>query len=180
MQITIKRYKKNKHIKISIKEAGKVLVTYPWWVSRKQAEKFIQEKKSWIKTNLKKIEQTQVNYLLKKGGRSDYLKNKEKARKLVKKKLTFFKSYYQVNFGIKFTYQQVAIRNQRTRWGSCSAKGNLNFNWRIILLTETIQDYLIVHELCHLKQMNHSVKFWQLVKQAIPDYKKITKELRLL
>lgn len=70
-----------------------------------------------------------------------------------------------------FEYNNIAIRDQSTRWGSCSSKKNLNFNWRLIFAPEDILDYVIVHELCHLKEMNHSKKFWDLVGSIAPNYK---------
>ncbi len=77
-----------------------------------------------------------------------------------------------------FTYHRVSIRNQRTRWGSCSRKGNLNFSYKLALLPPHLADYLIVHELCHLGQFNHSSAFWALVALAIPDYKRCRAELK--
>lgn len=68
--------------------------------------------------------------------------------------------------------QKLTIRDQKTRWGSCSTRGNINYNWRIIMAPEKIIDYLVVHELCHLKHPNHSPDFWALVNQFIPGYKK--------
>ncbi len=93
------------------------------------------------------------------------------ARVLVHQKLAQF------NLSYAFQYHRVAIRNQSTRWGSCSSKGNLNFNYRIIFLPPELQDYLIVHELCHLKELNHGKKFWELVSQTIPDYERRKKAL---
>lgn len=97
---------------------------------------------------------------------------RETARALVHARLEHFNQYY------NFTYNKVAIRNQKTRWGSCSNKGNLNFSVRILTLEPDAQDYLIVHELCHLKEFNHSSRFWDLVAQQIPDYKRIRRLLR--
>jgi len=98
-------------------------------------------------------------------GRARYLLYKEPARRLVIDRLAFFNSLY------NFQYKRIAIRDQRSRWGSCSTGNNLNFNYRIILLPLELADYIIVHELCHLAEMNHSFKFWQLVGQAIPDWR---------
>lgn len=76
------------------------------------------------------------------------------------------------------TYNRVAIRNTRSRWGSCSSKKNLNFNYRILFLPPELQDYLIVHELCHLQEMNHAKQFWDLVALQCPDYTLRVQELR--
>lgn len=101
-----------------------------------------------------------------------YLKNKEKAREIVNDRLEYFNQFY------GYQWNNIAIRNQKTRWGSCSKKGNLNFNYKIALLAPTTADYIIVHELCHLKEFNHSQNFWTLVAKTIPDYKIIRAELK--
>jgi len=77
-----------------------------------------------------------------------------------------------------FKINHIAIKDQTSRWGSCSSKGNLNFNYKIIYLRPALADYLIVHELCHLGELNHSKRFWELVFKTSPDYVKINKELR--
>jgi len=79
-----------------------------------------------------------------------------------------------------FEYKRISIRNQKTRWGSCSKKGNLNFNYKLLFLSQEQADYIIVHELCHLKEMNHSKRFWNLVLESILDYKNVRKSLKKL
>ena len=101
-----------------------------------------------------------------------YLKHKQSALDIVKTRLEYFNKYYGYNWG------RVVIRNQKTRWGSCSKKGNLNFNYKIIFLPQVIADYIIVHELCHLKEFNHSSRFWKLVAETIPDYQELRKKLK--
>lgn len=90
---------------------------------------------------------------------------KKKAEEVIHDRLQFYNEHY----GLK--YNRVTFRNQKTRWGSCSSARNLNFNWRLIMAPIEIIDYVAVHELCHLKNMNHSAVFWRLVAEAIPDYK---------
>jgi predicted metal-dependent hydrolase len=110
---------------------------------------------------------------VKRGTRS-YLTHKEKARRLVNSRLRHFNQYY------NFEYKRVSIKNQKTKWGSCSNKANLNFNYRIMFLPEELIDYIVVHELCHLKELNHSKRFWALVAQTMPDYKKHKKHLGVI
>lgn len=94
-----------------------------------------------------------------------YIENKEAARALVHARLEFFNTHYGL------IYKRVAIRNQKRCWGSCSALGNLNFSYRLLFIPPELCDYIIVHELCHLKELNHSQRFWDLVGETIPDYK---------
>lgn len=100
------------------------------------------------------------------------IKKREQARRFVENRVKYFNSFY------GFRINRIAIKNQTTRWGSCSSRGNLNFNYKIIYLRSQLADYLIVHELCHLGELNHSKRFWALVFKTIPDYVRINKELR--
>ena len=90
---------------------------------------------------------------------------KELARDIIAKRVAYFNERYGFSFG------RIAIKNQKRCWGSCSAKKNLNFNYKVIFLPEPLMDYVIVHELCHLKELNHGSQFWNLVGEAVPDYK---------
>lgn len=74
--------------------------------------------------------------------------------------------------------ERLTIREQKTRWGSCSSKGNINFNWKLVMSPLEVVDYVVVHELCHLREMNHSEKFWRLVEAVIPQYKVYRKWLK--
>jgi hypothetical protein len=104
--------------------------------------------------------------LVPRGNKRGLAKYREEARALVHLKIAFWNSHY------KLPLRKVFIKNQKTRWGSCSSKGNLNFSYRIVYLPEELRDYLIVHELCHLREFNHSKNFWNLVAETIPDYEK--------
>ena len=84
----------------------------------------------------------------------------------------------ELNAGYNFSFNRIAIRNQRTRWGSCSKQKNLNFNYRIAWLPTHLADYIIVHELCHLQELNHSPNFWTLVSRAVPNHREVRRELR--
>lgn len=97
---------------------------------------------------------------------------KQKAQEVIHDRLQFFNEHY------GFKYNRVTFRNQKTRWGSCSSAKNLNFNWRLIMAPIEIIDYVVVHELCHLKYMNHSAAFWKLVSERMPAYKECKKWLK--
>lgn len=101
---------------------------------------------------------------------------KEEARALVHARLVHWNTFY------NHSYKRVAIRNQRSRWGSCSTLGNLNFNYKILFLSPELVDYIIVHELCHLQEFNHSKQFWDLVARALPEYathKRVLRTVRM-
>jgi hypothetical protein len=170
-EVFLLKRRRLKSLRVSINSRGELSIFFPWWMREKKAEEFLYEKKDWIKKHLKKVKEQQ-NSLLNWGGRKEYLRNKENARRLITERLNYYNQFY------GFSYNRIAVRDQRTRWGSCSAKKNLNFNYRIIFLPDELVDYLVVHELCHLGEMNHSRSFWGLVGQTIPDYKTCSKKLR--
>ncbi len=85
-------------------------------------------------------------------------------------------SFFAERLGVKVN--QIRIKSQKTRWGSCSNKGNLNFNWHAIVAPEEVIDYLVVHECCHLVHMNHSKEFWDLVESICPNYRECRQWLK--
>ena len=105
---------------------------------------------------------------------TSYLQHKELARTLIIDRLHYF------NATGEFVYHRVAIRDQRRCWGSCSSKGNLNFSYKLLFLPPCLRDYILVHELCHLKVLNHSASFWQEVEKRMPDYVSRMKHLRMI
>ena len=107
-----------------------------------------------------------------------YHANKESARALVHERVRHFNQHYSTKHGI--AHGRITIRNQKSRWGSCSKKGNLNFNYKLVFLPEELRDYVIVHELCHVKEFNHGKGFWDLVAEVVPNHREMRKKLRAI
>lgn len=112
--------------------------------------------------------------LLRQRNRKHYLKHKGAARVVIHARLAYFNSFY------NHTLNKVFIKNTKSRWGSCSTKGNLNFNYKLLFLPQEVADYVVVHELCHLKHFNHGPDFWALVAQACPNYRTHRRALQTL
>ncbi len=169
----LRKSKRASRLRITIYNDGRIAVTLPSRAGISEAEKFILKKSKWL---FKKVDYFKKFKILpagiSSGGKRDYLKNKGFARRLVLEKIKSFNEFYGFKVG------KINIKNQKTRWGSCSGKGNLNFNYKLVYLPSEMVDYLVVHELCHLKEFNHSPAFWHLVSKTIPDYKKIRKEMK--
>ena len=168
---TFRRYSWSRKIRLTVNLEGRVVVTAPYLVSQKSIDNFVEAHQDWIKEKLKYFSKLGPITRLG-GGYSDYRKHKESARILVKQKINIINEYYQ------FSFKRIAIKNSRSRWGSCSQKGNLNFNYKILFLPNRLVDYIITHELCHLREMNHSQNFWNLVAKTIPDWRLCRQELR--
>ena len=128
--------------------------------------------KKWVIKKIGNLFYIKTKTPKKKRKNLDYLKYKDQAYSIAKDRLLYFNQFY------NYKWNNIVIRNQKTRWGSCSRKGNLNFNYKIALITKEASDYIVVHELCHLGEFNHSKNFWDLVEKTIPDYKKIRSDLK--
>lgn len=167
----LKRSKRAKRMRLAVYCDGSVVVTSPLGIERSFIEKFITDKKKWVLDKIqffKSIDSKSIRAF----SRKDYLENKDKAFALTHERIKFYNKIY------GFSFNKIFIKNQKTRWGSCSRNQNLNFNYKIIFLPQKHRDYIIVHEICHLREFNHSKKFWTLVEKTLPNYLEIKKELR--
>lgn len=169
----IRRYARSKHLRISIGRGGSVIVTGPKRVGLKHFHNFVQQKQPWIISQVAAVIADKDTNLIR-TDREHFLEHKEAALALAQQKVAQWNEHY------RFDYGRVTVKQLKSRWGSCSSKGNLNFSYRILFIPEELQDYLVVHELCHLKEMNHSPKFWALVEQAIPEYRRYRREFTRL
>lgn len=164
--VSFKKSKRAKIARLAIHCNGDIVATVPENVSENIVESFIKKKANWIINKIARFKKYEV---LPQG---NYLRDKEEALVLIKDKIARFNQLY------NFSFNRISVKKQKTRWGSCSKKKNLNFNYKILFLPEKMADYIIVHELCHLQELNHSRNFWNLVGQTMPDHKSIRKELK--
>jgi predicted metal-dependent hydrolase len=157
-----------KYLSITIKPGPTIRVTVPTKVSLPTARKFLHSKIPWVKKNLNKIKKLQQD------NPQQNLPpiNKTKAKTILTERLNLLAQKY------RFSYNKLFIRNQKTRWGSCSSKNNISLNMNLIRLPQKIQDYVILHELVHTKHKNHSKKFWAEMDRLVGDGKKLKREMR--
>jgi predicted metal-dependent hydrolase len=161
-------HKRTRSITLRVRD-GEVVVTTPPRIRRSFIEDFIRSKADWITDKLGLFAGMQR---LPKESAAERRTHRAQALRIVHEKIAKLNAHY------NFQYNRIAIRDQRTRWGSCSSRKNLNFNYRIVFLPNELAEYLVAHELCHLAQMNHSQAFWDLVGETIPEYKRLRAELK--
>lgn len=165
-------YSKRKTISIEINIDG-ILVRAPKGMKDREIYTFLSEKQNWIEKHYKKIQEKRDN--LEQILPLTYDEIKELANKAlieIPKKVKYYAPLVGVDYG------RITIRNQRSRWGSCSSKGNLNFNCLLMLLPDDVIDSVVVHELCHRKHMNHSSEFYKEVTRVFPEYDRCHKWLK--
>lgn len=148
-----------KTIAIQITPAGDVLVRCPNRMSSRDIASFVDSKRGWIEKHLSRqspalppFSDTELRTL------------SQQAKAVLPERVAYFAPKVGVSYG------RITIRAQRSRWGSCSSNGNLNFNCLLMLMPPEVQDYVVVHELCHRKELNHSHRFWTEVEKILPDY----------
>lgn len=161
---------------ISISPDGQITVRVPVRATQKEISHLLIEKRIWIITKYLEVQEKQHSHPV-----SELTDTQRLA--LEKRYIAAAKEYFpkRVEHFHQFTggsYNRITIRDQKTRWGSCSARGTLSFNWRLMLAPPTILDYVVVHELCHLTHMDHSAAFWQKVESVYPDYRAARKWLK--
>lgn len=164
---------KRKTFSLEIKRDGSVIVRAPLYAADEQIKNFVRGHKAWLEKHLAKNERARQEYsAFPPLSDDDITALKVRARQYIPARVEYWANI----MGVK--YSSVTIRTQRTRWGSCSSKGNLNFNCLLMLTDTEIIDYVVIHELCHIKEMNHSKRFWALVGSVMPDYKAVQSRLK--
>ncbi len=156
-------------LSVEITKDCAVVVRAPFWVSKNTIQSFVNEKEAWIISKLNKMQEL---HCIQRFTQDEIKLLAEQAVEVLPNIVKF----YSEKIGV--TYGRITVRNQRTRWGSCSSKGNLNFNCLLMLCPQEVMHYVIIHELCHLKELNHSKAFWALVEKHCPNYKQCKKWLK--
>lgn len=174
MEVTVIRSNR-KTVAIQVNPDLSVTVRAPKRASQKVIRQFLIEKEAWILKSIEKFKEMKQSYEamdIEPFTNDEINELADRAIKHIPERVEYFSKIIGVDYG------RITIRNQKTRWGSCSSKGNLNFNCLLMLTPEEVIDYVVVHELCHRREMNHSKAFWNEVEKVLPDYKNCKKWLK--
>ena len=156
-----------KTMTLEVRRDGNVIVRAPLRTGLPRIKRFVNQKQEWVLGCLERTkeyrEQKPLSADLSESKRNVYIR---KAKETITKRVSYFARLMGVS------YRNITIREQKTRWGSCAANGNLNFNWRLVLAPREVLDYVVIHELAHRREMNHSAAFWRIVEAEMPDYRK--------
>ncbi len=162
-----------KTVSIQVNQDLSITVRAPQRVTQKEIKRILEKNDSWIQKHIEMLREKQAEAEDVKKLTAEEIKTlAEQALKLIPQRVEYFARQVGVDYG------RTTIRNQKTRWGSCSSKGNLNFNCLLMLAPTEILDYVVVHELCHRKEMNHSKAFWTEVEKVLPDYRQSVQWLK--
>ena len=169
-KITIQAvYSKRRTMGLEVKADGRIFARFPCGVSEAEVKDFVGEHSQWVLEKWLLAQKREKER--KQRPRRDYEENpgleriyRQRAKERLTERAAYFAGLMKVNYGT------IRLSNARTRWGSCSGQGNLNFHWKLILMPPEVLDYVVVHELAHRKEMNHSKRFWAIVGQVLPDY----------
>ncbi len=167
------RRSRRKTLAVYTDKEGRLIVRAPYSVTDREIERFLEIREKDIQIYLEKqMEKRKSLEDVRVLSDEEILRLKENAAKVITQRVVTLSERLGISYG------RIGIRLQKTRWGSCSAKGNLSFNAVISIMPEEIMDYVIIHELCHRIEMNHSGRFWSLIGDAIPDYREKRKWLK--
>lgn len=172
LEYSHKQSRRARNMRLTVFCDASVVVTTPYYLGQNQIEKFLRSKANWLINKVEHFERLGKTRLNIPRGKQHFEEHKAKALEFVAAKVS------EQNLQYNFCYNKITVKNNKTRWGSCSRKGNLNFNYRVLFLPVHLAEYIVTHELCHLAAFNHSQKFWELVGTQIPDYRSRIKELR--
>lgn len=150
---------------LEVARDGRVLVRAPFEMPEDRIRAFVESKKDWLGVHLQKAEQQQA---IRQQAGSISGEQREAGIRAARSRIAERAAYYAGILGV--SYGRITIRDQKSRWGSCSSRGNLNFTWKLVLAPPEVLDYVVVHELCHRIEMNHSAAFWKQVERVMPDY----------
>lgn len=154
-----------KSMALQVDAQGQVIVRAPWRFPQAEIDRFVAQHAGWIAAHLQKVRIRQEE----KQGLAPFEEQElSELAQAARRDLPARCQQWAKKMGVR--YGRITIRSQKTRWGSCSRQGNLNFNCLLMLCPEKVRDYVVVHELCHTKEMNHSPAFWQEVARAMPNY----------
>lgn len=170
---SVRRSKRAKRLRLAVYCDGNFIVTVPQTFPTNSIDRYVIAKSQWVISKMDFFEGLNKKQKLTLGS-DGYELYKDKALEMVTERLSILNNKH---YRLKFN--KLTIKSQKTRWGSCSKKRNLNFNYKILFLPPKIRDYIMIHELCHLKELNHSNRFWRLVAKSIPDYSKVIGELKI-
>lgn len=171
---SLRNTKRTRRLRITVYPGGRVVLSHPRFVTNRGILRFLSQYETWVAKEVEKMKHVIVPEARLLGSRKEYKEQKEKARAFVHERLHYFNLHY------KLAHGRVAIKNMKSRWGSCSGKRNLNFHYKIVSLPPELADYLIVHELSHVKELNHGERFWSLVGETLPNYTILRTRLRKL
>jgi predicted metal-dependent hydrolase len=170
--IVLIRHPRAKRYVIRVADDGAVRVTIPRWGSKREALAFAERERAWIERQVRRV--GQMGQVGRQEGRDGQAGQAGLAR--AKAELPPRLLELAGRFGLRVS--KISVRNQKWRWGSCSRDGHICLNWRLVLLPDAVRDYVLIHELMHLKRMDHSPAFWKLVERACPDYALLRQQLR--
>lgn len=162
---------KRRSISVEVQSDGRVVCRAPMRMSEAEIDNFLGSRRDWIEKYRSRAAERQ-NDAEPKLTADEIETLADAALEDIPKRAAHFAPIVGVDYG------RITIRNQKSRWGSCSSNGNLNFNCLLMLCPEDVRDYVVVHELAHRKEMNHSARFWEIVESIIPDYKAKRKWLK--